>query len=710
MNEAPGDKKGKRRGGKKKGGGGGGGSDISKIVRLVMERNYHPAIVFSFSKRDVEANALDMSRLDFCEPDEKKLIDEIFNNAIDSLSEDDKGLPQVENILPLLRRGVGIHHGGLLPILKEVIEILFQEGLLKVLFATETFAMGLNMPAKTVVFTAVQKFDGEKFRLLSSGEYIQMSGRAGRRGLDDRGIVICMLEEEMEPPVAKNMLKGAADTLDSSFHIGYNMLLNLLRVETADPEYMMVRSFFQFQSSRKSPELLQQIEEIKEEKKSIKLQNAKGIAELFALQDQLRASKLKAKEIVNKPIHLLPFLNPGRLCKVAGTGKDWGWGVIVNFQKKSVPKSIAKSSILQSVAKRTNEENIQTYVVDVMLYVKSEKDSKTNQKNPVPCAFDEAGQLAVVPVLLPMIETISKIRLFIPKDLKAKASKMDLLKKMKEVKRRFADGIPELSPKDDMNISDPQFVKLFTRIESLEDRITSHPLTSSKDLKEEMKKYEEHVACNAKMVTVKAELKSAHQDLVLKQNLKYMKRVLRRLGFTTNTGVIDLKGRVACEISTCDELLATELLFSGFFSDLDPPQIVALVSCLVCDEKSEEKIGLKEELAAPLRQMQEKARRIAEVIKEAKIAIEVEEYVSSFAPHMMDIVYAWCNGAKFSDICKLTDIFEGTIIRVMRRLEELLRQFSEACKVIGNDQLETKFKIGIASLKRDIVFAASLYL
>ena len=81
---------------------------------------------------------------------------------------------------------IGIHHGGLLPILKETIEILFGEGLIKALFATETFAMGLNMPARTVVFTNAQKFDGKDMRWITSGEYIQMSGRAGRRGLDDR--------------------------------------------------------------------------------------------------------------------------------------------------------------------------------------------------------------------------------------------------------------------------------------------------------------------------------------------------------------------------------------------------------------------------------------------------------------------------------------------------------------------------------------------
>lgn len=85
---------------------------------------------------------------------------------------------------------------------------------LQCLFATETFSIGLNMPAKTVVFTNVRKFDGDKFRWLSGGEYIQMSGRAGRRGIDDRGICILMVDEKLEPSTAKMMLKGNADSLN----------------------------------------------------------------------------------------------------------------------------------------------------------------------------------------------------------------------------------------------------------------------------------------------------------------------------------------------------------------------------------------------------------------------------------------------------------------------------------------------------------------
>jgi ATP-dependent RNA helicase DOB1 len=179
----------------------------------------------------------------------------VFTSAIQSLSEEDRLLPQIEHILPLLKRGIGIHHSGLLPILKEVIEILFQESLLKVLFATETFSIGLNMPAKTVVFTAVRKWDGMETRWLGGGEYIQMSGRAGRRGLDDRGIVILMIDEKMEPAIAKSMLKGEADRLNSAFHLTYSMILNLIRVEGISPEYMLERCFYQFQSCSKIPDI-----------------------------------------------------------------------------------------------------------------------------------------------------------------------------------------------------------------------------------------------------------------------------------------------------------------------------------------------------------------------------------------------------------------------------------------------------------------------
>ena len=196
--------------------------------------------------------------------------------------------------------------------------------------------MGLNMPARTVVFTASRKWDGTDFRWISPGEYIQMSGRAGRRGLDDRGIVIQMIDEKMEPDAAKNILNGSADPLNSAFHLGYNMLLNLMRVEDADPEKMMALSFHQFQNERSVPEMQAELARLEEEARSVHVVDEAAVADYYLLCAAIEQTREAMRVVVTRPEHLLPFLQPGRLIRVSETnGEDWGWGVLVNFQKRS---------------------------------------------------------------------------------------------------------------------------------------------------------------------------------------------------------------------------------------------------------------------------------------------------------------------------------------------------------------------------------------
>lgn len=166
-------------------------TDVIGVVKTIVKHKFDPCIIFSFSKRECEQYAKLIANFDLTDDREKQVIETVYRRAIETLSEEDQRMPMFEKTLEFLMQGIGIHHGGLLPIIKEVTEILFQEGTIKILFSTETFSMGLNMPARTVVFTNVRKFDGEAFRWIGGGEYIQMSGRAGRRGLDDKGI--CML-------------------------------------------------------------------------------------------------------------------------------------------------------------------------------------------------------------------------------------------------------------------------------------------------------------------------------------------------------------------------------------------------------------------------------------------------------------------------------------------------------------------------------------
>lgn len=444
-----------------------GPSDIYKIVKMIMVKNYNPVIVFAFSKRECEGLALQMSKLEFNSDEERDMVDTVFNNAISGLSEDDRQLPQIEHILPLLKRGIGIHHGGLLPILKEVIEILFQEGLLKVLFATETFSIGLNMPAKTVVFTSVRKFDGRDFRNLSGGEYIQMSGRAGRRGLDDRGIVIMMTDEKLEPAAAKGMVKGQADRLDSAFHLGYNMILNLMRVEGLTPEYMLERSFYQFQNTASVPKLEDELRQLDEQRAAIVIPDEDNIADYYDLRQQLDILNRDLRDVLNHPTYALPFLQPGRLVRVKHDDLDFGWGVVVNYQKRLG----AKGKPLAADEPPQNQ-----YIVDVLLHVakgtapapasvtgKNKHASPANAMTtlrPCPPGGGDDGEFAVVPVLLSTLDGISHIRIFLAKDLKPLDARMQALKSVKEVKRRFPSGIALLDPVENMGIVDEAFKKL----------------------------------------------------------------------------------------------------------------------------------------------------------------------------------------------------------------------------------------------------------
>lgn len=686
------------------------GTDVFRIVKLIMERQYDPVIIFSFSKRECEAYALLMSKLDFNTEEEKQSIDQLFKNAMDSLSDDDKALPQVDSILPLLRRGIGIHHGGLLPILKEVIEILFGEGLLKCLFATETFSMGLNMPAKTVVFTNARKYDGKDFRWITSGEYIQMSGRAGRRSLDARGIVIQMLTEQMEPQVCKSILYGQADPLFSTFHLGYNMLLNLLRVEDADPEYMIKQSFHQFQNEQAAPALEEALERMRESRDQIVIKDEEEVAEYYYLSKSLVRLKEEFLAVRNKPDSVVRFLNGGRLVKLYArpgeTGKEWDWGVIVNFTTKNASDSTSANpdTVVHVLLNCTNDES-------------AASAASTTAALPTPAPVGSMGltstkyEMKICPVPLELLDEVSSLRVYIPKDLRTLDSRQAVGKSVKEVLRRFPQGVPLLDPIEDMDIKDEQFTRVITKTAEAEEKLKKSPFHSAADKETRFALYNEKMESEAKMRELERQIKES-KSLVLRDDLRRRRRVLRRLEFVDTEGVIQRKGRTACEVSTADELLVTEMIFNGQFNDLSVNETVALLSCLINTEKKKEtdKPPSAENLEAPVRQLRETARRVAKVMQDAKISIDVDEYADSFNTSLVDVVIAWCQGAKFSQICKMTDAFEGTIIRCLRRLEELLRQLTLAAHTIGDIELEKKFDEGGKKLKRDIVFAASLYL
>jgi antiviral helicase SKI2 len=234
-------------------------TDKNMFVNLIghlKKQNLVPAIVFAFSKKKCEEYAQALTNIDLTAgQSEKSKIHSFIEKSLSCLIGTDRELPQVLRMRELLSRGIAVHHSGLLPILKEIVEILFTMGLVKVLFATETFAMGLNCPARTVVFAMTRKHDGQNFRNLLPGEYTQMSGRAGRRGLDSTGMVIIACGDKIpDEHELRSMILGKPTKLESQFRVTYNMILNLLRVEAIKVEDMIKRSFSENATQKALPD------------------------------------------------------------------------------------------------------------------------------------------------------------------------------------------------------------------------------------------------------------------------------------------------------------------------------------------------------------------------------------------------------------------------------------------------------------------------
>ena len=222
-----------------------------ELVNFLKGKDLLPMVVFVFSKKRCEEYADWLEGINFCNAKEKSQIHMFIENSITRLKKEDRELPQIMKIRNLLERGIAVHHGGLLPIVKELIEILFSKGFIKVLFATETFAMGLNLPTRTVVFSEIQKHDGSGLRDLTPGEFTQMAGRAGRRGLDKTGTVIIMAyKEPLAATSFKEVTLGVPTKLESQFRLTYNMILNLLRIEALKVEEMIKYSFCLLYTSR----------------------------------------------------------------------------------------------------------------------------------------------------------------------------------------------------------------------------------------------------------------------------------------------------------------------------------------------------------------------------------------------------------------------------------------------------------------------------
>ncbi|URE37997.1 DSHCT (NUC185) domain [Musa troglodytarum] len=694
-------------------------------------------VIFCFSKNRVDKSADNMTGTDLTTGSEKSEIKVFCDKAFSRLKGSDRNLPQVVRVQNLLRRGIGVHHAGLLPIVKEVVEMLFCRGVIKVLFSTETFAMGVNAPARTVVFDTLRKFDGKDFRRLLPGEYIQMAGRAGRRGLDKIGTVIVMCRDEIpEESDLKQVMVGKPTRLESQFRLTYTMILHLLRVEELKVEDMLKRSFAEFHAQKNLPEkerlLLQKLRQSTKKIECIKGEPA--IEEYFEMASEAETHRQHILEAVLQSHSAQQFLSPGRVVVVKSqSAEDHLLGTVLKTPSAANKQYVilvlitdiasqAPSMSSNKLQEKESENFQQGYFI-------TPKGKRSMDEEYFSSISSRKGSGAIN-IKLPYYGSASgtnyKVMAIDNKDIvsicncKIKIDQVRLLedpsniaysKTVQQLLEKKRDGNkypPALDAVKDLKLRDMDLVQRYHSYNKLLQNMAENKCHGCI-------KFNEHIMLIKEQNRHKEEvnaLKYQMSDDALQQMPDFQGRidVLKEIYCIDSDLVVQLKGRVACEMNSGEELICTEWLFENQLDDLEPEEAVAIMSSLVFQQNNTSEPSLTPKLAHAKRRLYDTAIRLGQLQSQFKLAIDPVEYArENLKFGLVEVVYEWAKGTPFADICELTDVPEGLIVRTIVRLDETCREFKNAASIMGNTALYKKMEAASDAIKRDIVFAASLY-
>ncbi|XP_031255224.1 DExH-box ATP-dependent RNA helicase DExH11 isoform X2 [Pistacia vera] len=705
------------------------------LINKLSKKSLLPVVIFCFSKNRCDKSADALTGTDLTTSSEKSEIRIFCDRAFSRLKGSDRSLPQIVRVQSLLRRGIGVHHAGLLPIVKEVVEMLFCRGVIKVLFSTETFAMGVNAPARTVVFDTLRKFDGREFRQLLPGEYTQMGGRAGRRGLDKIGTVVVMCRDEIpEEKDLKHVIVGSATRLESQFRLTYIMILHLLRVEELKVEDMLKRSFAEFHAQKKLPEQQQLLmRKLAQPIKAIEcIKGEPSIEEYYEMYSEAEKYNNQITEAIRQSHCAQQFLTHGRVVVVKSeSAQDHLLGAIVKATTSGSNKQYIVLVLKPDVPSTTQtplEKKGGNFPQGYFMVPKSKRGLEDDGYFAAPTSRKGSGAINIelphhgaaagVSYEVRAIDSkellcickqkikIDQVRLLEDGSSAAFSTTVQQLLDLKSGGNKYPQAV---DPVKDLKLKDMELVEAWYKWNSLREKMETNKchdcikLEEHLKLAKEIKRHKEEV--NA--------LKFQMSDEALQQMPDFQGRidVLKEIGCIDEDLVVQIKGRVACEMNSGEELICTECLFENQLDDLEPEEAVAIMSAFVFQQKNTSEPSLTPELSEAKQRLYNTAIRLGELQAHFKLQIDPVEYArENLKFGLVEVVYEWAKGTPFADICELTDVPEGMIVRTIVRLDETCREFRNAAAIMGNSALYKKMETASNAIKRDIVFAASLYI
>ena len=739
---------------------------LDEVVDYLTKKDLCPAVIFVFSIKRIKEYSKMLNTKNLLNKEEQKQVETFFNKVIYStMPPDDLEMPQVMEVQEILKSGIGLHHAGLLPILKEIIEILYSKGLIKVLFATTSFSIGLNMPTRTVIFTDLYKFNEDKKEILSSSEYLQMCGRAGRRGIDSIGNVFIILTEitnKNEDSDIIKMLGGEGTDVKSKFRFSYKILLSFLSHDLKTMKVFFEESFLESdkilslplktkekifldekikkykgkikciydEDKIKSHNFLSQMTfkqflkeekepETKIEKKEMDIEDL-PICDLYNSYDKFR--KLNKKFFSIEKINIYLKKHSGSIIKVRSQKLHKNIFVMLINGFKNKNKLCEKiwclgiKKFYKNIVEEDNDDIPEDMIINDDIQIK-DRDIYKGYKYFYEMFNNED-----------IIEIYENIHIEGTggKTLKESTIKING-KRYFKLGNNFFHILKQLYTKLTQEFTNENVVQKLNfkkflekncpkNFEYIKESIQRNKIIENQynSLCYKCKYNKEHIKILIKYTNAKKKIKQIEEELK-PENMEYYNefnmriKLLKEMKYINEDNTLTLKGQAAREICSADCVIISEILTSDIMTNLKDEDAVAFLSGFLSNKNLIDETDPK--INDDLSKAYEKFREILENItnNEKEKDFEESKYNRRFVSEMTNAMRSWMMGDNFGEICILNDIEEGKLHNLILRMFLFLEEIKNFYMVLGNVDQSNRYKDIKTKLLRGIMGVQSLY-
>ena len=638
---------------------------ISFVVEKLAERNLLPAIYFIFSRKGCDKAIEYIKDLTLVNYSEASRI----SKKLSIYEKNNKEAIKDKLHFDAIKRGIASHHAGLLPAWKELVEELFQEGLIKVVFATETLAAGINMPARTTVISSLSKRTEDGHRLLFSSEFLQMSGRAGRRGKDKQGYVVTVQNRFEGAKEASDLAISQPNDLVSQFTPSYGMVLNLLQNYSLEKSKELIkRSFGSYMNLENLSKENTKIDNLETE-----LKNLKNVTRNISWKDFDNYEKLKGR--IKEERRLLKILEKQASRKLSEeiiiAVEFLEIGSLISIKAPQINRKILPAIICK---KNYGSKNISN-----LLCLTSNNIFILIKPNFIVNIFPDIDALDISNLKIPEM-FFSGETLRGNENSKLLVDQIILLSKVHDLITPQYDLAHEVKNQNNL-------------IKSLEEEIIKQPADKIGDLKK-LKKYRN------KIVFLEKEISDRNKILEEKENYNWKKftdliKILNYFGCLKDLDLTNL-GKSISTLRTENELWVGMVLISGYLDDLDPPELAAVIQAISVEIRRPDSwcnFNSSSKVSEVLSELEGVKKSISN--QQSKYLIDCPIY---FEKELTGIISEWAKGKKWRDIVFNTSLDEGDIVRIMRRSIDVLSQIKYC--ISASNKLKKNANLTLKAINR----------